>query len=82
MKIEIDSSFDRDAKKLPDSLLDELKTIYEAIETAQSLDEIGYEVKKMEGSKKVKAFRLKLNRHSDFRMAFIWKGILLCCRAS
>ncbi len=74
MKIEIDTSFGRDAKKLPASLLDELKAIYEAVETAQSLDDIGYEVKKMEGSKRVKAFRLKLNRHNDFRIGFYLEG--------
>lgn len=59
MKIEIYTSFSRDAKKLPDSILDELKTIYRAIEEAQSLDDLTYSVKKMAGSKKLKAFRLR-----------------------
>lgn len=74
MNIEINTSFGRDAKKLPDTILDELKAIYEAIEAAQSLDDIGYEVKKMEGSKKVKAFRLKLSKHNDFRIGFYLEG--------
>lgn len=35
MKIDVDNSFGRDAKKLPDSVRDELKAIYTAIEEAQ-----------------------------------------------
>lgn len=70
MKIEIDTSFGRDAKKLPESILDELKLVYIAIEEAQSLDNLSYSVKKMEGSRKLKAFRLRLSDHSDFRIGF------------
>ena len=70
MKIEIDTSFDRDARKLPDSILDELKAIYKAIEEAQSLNDLTYSVKKMEGSRKLKAFRLRLSDNSDFRVGF------------
>ncbi|GAB3643561.1 hypothetical protein [Spirosoma arcticum] len=49
MKIEEDNSFGRDAKKLPESILDELKTIYKAIEEAQSLDDLTYSVKELAG---------------------------------
>ena len=49
MKIEIDTSFGSDTKKLPDSVRDELKVIRAAIEGAQSLDDLSYSVKKMEG---------------------------------
>ena len=74
MKIEIDNSFNRDAKKLPDSILDELKVIYQAIEETQSLEDLSYSVKKMEGSRKLKAFRLRLNENSDFRIGFYLEG--------
>lgn len=74
MKIETENSFGRDAKKLPDSILDELKTIYGAIEGTQSLDDLTYSVKKMAGSKKLKAFRLKLSENSDFRIGFYLEG--------
>ncbi len=70
MKIEIHTSFGRDAKKLPESVQKELKEIYEAIEYAQSLDDLSYSVKKMEGNKKLKAFRLRLSEHSDYRIGF------------
>ena len=70
MKIETQTSFGRDAKKLPDSILDELKTLYEAIEEAQSLDDLTYSVRKMAGSKKLKAFRLRLSENSDYRIGF------------
>ncbi|RAI77732.1 hypothetical protein HMF3257_32835 [Spirosoma telluris] len=40
MKIEIDNSFGRDAKKLPAIIRDELKAIYQALEEIQSLDEL------------------------------------------
>ncbi|GAB2593332.1 type II toxin-antitoxin system RelE family toxin [Spirosoma areae] len=60
MKIEIDNSFNRDAKKLPDSILDELNLIYS--------------VKKMEGSKKLKAFRLRLSENSNYRIGFYLEG--------
>ena len=40
MKVEIDTSFGRDAKKLPDSVRQEVKAVYKAIEEAQSLDEL------------------------------------------
>lgn len=58
MKIATNASFSRDAKKLPDSILDELKTIYEAIGEAESLDSLSYSVRKLAGNKKLKAFRL------------------------
>ena len=58
MKIETNASFGRDAKKLPDSILDELETIYEAIGEAESLDSLSYSVRKLAGNKKLKAFRL------------------------
>ena len=74
MKLEIDKSFGRDAKKLPDAILTELKSIYTAIENAQSLDDLTYSVKKMEGSRKLKAFRLRLSEHSDFRIGFYLEG--------
>ena len=74
MKIEIDPPFDRDAKKLSASVLDELKTIYAAIEAAQSLNDLTYSVKKMEGSRKLKAFRLRLSDNSDFRLGFYLEG--------
>lgn len=74
MKIEIDTSFGRDAKKLPESILDELKIIYIAIEEAQSLDDLSYSVKKMEGRLKLKAFRLKLGEHRDYRIGFYLEG--------
>lgn len=74
MKIEIDTSFGWDAKKLPDFLRDELKAIYTAIEEAQSLDDLSYLVKKMEGRKKLKAFRLRLSENSDYRTGFYLEG--------
>ncbi len=74
MKLEIDNSFRRDIKKLPESILDELKAIYTAIEETQSLDDLSYSVKKMEGSRKLKAFRLRLGEHSDFRIGFYLEG--------
>lgn len=74
MKIEIDHSFERDAKKLLDAVRNELKAIYEALEGAQSLDELTYSVKKMEGSRKRKAFRLRLQTHSDYRIGFYLEG--------
>lgn len=74
MKIEINTSFGRDAKKLPDSILNELKTIYEALEEVQSLDALTYSVKKMEGTRKVKAFRLRLSENSDYRIGFYLEG--------
>lgn len=46
MQIETQTSFGRDSKKLPDSVLDEVKTIYEAIERVQSLDDLTYSVRK------------------------------------
>ncbi len=74
MKVETDSSFGRDAKKLSDSILDELKVIYRDIEEAQSLNDLSYSVKKMEGSRKLKAFRLRLNENSDYRIGFYLEG--------
>ena len=74
MKLEVDNSFGRDAKKLPDTLLNELKSIYEAIENAQSLEDLTYSVKKMEGSRKMKAFRLRLSENSDYRIGFYLEG--------
>lgn len=74
MKIEVNNSFNRDAKKLSDALLDELKAIYQALEKVQSLDELAYSIKKMEGSRKVKAFRLRLSDNSDYRIGFYLEG--------
>lgn len=74
MKLEVDNSFGRDAKKLPDSVLAELKSIYIAIEEVQSLDDHTYSVRKMESSRKLKAFRLRLSEHSDFRIGFYLEG--------
>lgn len=74
MQIETHTSFGRDAKKLPDSVLDELKTIYEAIGEAESLDSLSYSVRKLAGNKKLKAFRLRLSENSDFRIGFYLEG--------
>jgi mRNA interferase RelE/StbE len=74
MKVEIDNSFGRDSKKLPESILDELKEIYKAIAEAQSLDDIPYSVKKMEGRRNSKAFRLRLSENSDYRIGFYLEG--------
>jgi mRNA interferase RelE/StbE len=73
MKVEIENSFERDAKKIPDSVLDELKTIYVILEEAQTLGDLAYSIKKMQGSRKIKAFRLRLSQHSDFRIGFYLK---------
>ena len=74
MQIETHTSFGRDAKKLPDSILDELKTIYTAIKEVKSLDDLTYSIKKMAGSKKLKAFRLRLSENSDYRIGFYLEG--------
>lgn len=74
MKIETHTSFGRDAKKLPDSILEELKAIYTALEEAKSLDDLAYSVKKMEGSRRLKAFRLRLSEYSDYRIGFYLEG--------
>lgn len=74
MRPKASNSFERDANKLPESILAELKLIYTAIEAAQSLDDLTYSVKKMEGSRKLKAFQLRLSEHSDFRIGFYLEG--------
>ncbi|QDK81451.1 type II toxin-antitoxin system RelE/ParE family toxin [Spirosoma sp. KCTC 42546] len=74
MKIEIDTSFVRDAKKLSEPVLDELKIVNQILGEAQSLDDVVYSIKKMEGSRKVKAFRLRLSENSDYRIGFYLEG--------
>ncbi|AQG78854.1 type II toxin-antitoxin system RelE family toxin [Spirosoma montaniterrae] len=74
MKIQSHGSFERDLKKLPDAVLDEIEKIYVAIEEAQSLNDLTYSVRKMEGNKKLKAFRLRLGENSDYRIGFYLEG--------
>lgn len=74
MKFEIDNSFGRDAKKLSEPILDELKSVYEAIGEAQSLDDLSYSVRKLAGNKKLKAFRLRLSDNNDYRIGFYLEG--------
>ncbi|GAB3935062.1 type II toxin-antitoxin system RelE/ParE family toxin [Larkinella terrae] len=74
MQIFIDNSFGRDAKKLPDSVVAELNEIYKALEAAHSLGEVVYDIKKIEGHRKRKAFRLKLEKNREYRIGFYLEG--------
>lgn len=74
MKLEFESSFNRDLKKIPVEVLAELENVLVAIETAISLQTIPYSIKKMSGYPKLKAFRLKFNQNRDFRIGFYLDG--------
>lgn len=73
MKLEIDNSFLRDVKKLPESVREELAEIYSVIQDATSLENLP-SIKKMVGQRKRKTFRIKLEKNSDYRIGLYLEG--------
>jgi len=67
MKILVDKSFERDAKKLPSSAQKQLKKIIHKISTANSLSKI--DLSKMAGAKN--AYRI---RFGNYRMGIYLEG--------
>jgi mRNA-degrading endonuclease RelE of RelBE toxin-antitoxin system len=53
MKIEFESSFERDLKKLSAEILIEIDEILDALEDSSSLSEVPYSIKKLSGFPKL-----------------------------
>ena len=71
MKVKIDKSFERDAKRLPVQIQKEIKEVIQKILDAQSMQKL--EVSKMEGAKN--AYRIRLSNYRE--LVFTWRIIAL-----